>query len=161
MCHYRAMIQEASDVEKIGMKHYSFVPGTMELVNVVVTFNTQDLAWITVSHEDALVLSLKIARFQVCRVLVDPGSSVDLLCILAYKQMGIWISTLGNPGRVLKGFNGSTTWILGEIIFPIKADLIALNVLFSVVSNPSPYNSILRWMDSQNEGYPLNLSLES
>ena len=60
------MIQEASDMEKIGMKHYSFVPGTMEPINGVITFNTRDIVQITVSHEDALVLSLKIVGFQVC-----------------------------------------------------------------------------------------------
>ena len=57
------MIQEGNDVEKIGTEHYSFVPRTMELVDGVVTFNTQDLAQIIVLHEDALVLSLKIVVF--------------------------------------------------------------------------------------------------
>lgn len=50
-------------MEKIGTEHYSFVPRTMELVDGVVTFNTQDLAQIIVLHEDALVLSLKIVVF--------------------------------------------------------------------------------------------------
>lgn len=92
------MIQEAYDVDKIGTEHYSFVLGIMEPVDGVVTFNTWDLTRITIPHEDFLVLSLKIVRFQVCQVLVDPTISVDLLHILAYKHMGIPISTLGNSG---------------------------------------------------------------
>ena len=107
------MIQEASDMEKIGTKHYSFVPGTMEPIDGVITFKTQDIVQIIVSHEDALVLSLKIVGFQVCRVLVDLGSSIDSFHILAYKQMDIPISTLGNPGRVITGFKISTTRTLG------------------------------------------------
>ena len=67
------------------MEQISFVPGTMEPMDGVVYFNPWDPTLVTVPHEDALVLSLKIARFQVCRVLVDPGSSVDFLHISTYK----------------------------------------------------------------------------
>ena len=62
-CCRRVMIQEARNMEKIGTKHYFFVPMTMEPIDGVITFNTRDLAQIIVSHEDALVLSLKIVRF--------------------------------------------------------------------------------------------------
>ena len=122
-CRHRAMIQESSDVEKIGTEHYSFVLGTMEPVNGAITFNTRDLAWITVPHEDALVLSLKIVGFQVCQVLVDRGSSINSFHISAYKQMGVPISTLGNPSWVITGFNRSTTWTLGEIILLVEVVL--------------------------------------
>lgn len=94
-------------------------------------------------HENALVLSLKIVGFQVYRVLVDSGSSTDLLHISAYKWTGIPISTLGSPGQVLIGFYSLTTRSLGEIILPVEAGLTVLNVHFSVVANPSPYNTIL------------------
>lgn len=103
------MIQEASNIKKIGMKQYSFISGTMEPIDGVVSFSPQDLTRVIVPHEDVLVLSLKIARFQVCRVLVDLGSSVDLLHILTYKHMDISISTLGSLSRVLTGFNSLTT----------------------------------------------------
>ena len=138
------MIQEASDVERIGIKHYSFVLGTMEPIDGIFSFSPWDLTRVMIPHEDALVLSLKIIEFQVCRVLVDPISSTNLLYILAYKQMGIPISTLGSPSWVLTVFDGSTTWSLGEIVLPVEANPIALNVHFSIVLDPSPYNAILR-----------------
>ena len=137
------MIQEASSIKKIGMKQYSFISGTMEPIDGVVSFSPQDLTRVIVPHEDVLVLSLKIARFQVCRVLVDLGSSADLFHIFTYKQMGIPISTLGSLGRVLTSLNGLTTWYLGEIVLPVEVDSIAMNVCFSVVSNHLPYNTIL------------------
>lgn len=83
--HRRAMIQEGSDIEKINIEHYSFIPVTMEPVNKAITFNTQDLAQIIVLQEDVLVLLLKTIEFQVCQVLIDPGSSIDSFHISAYK----------------------------------------------------------------------------
>ncbi|RVW34719.1 hypothetical protein CK203_110692 [Vitis vinifera] len=116
----------------------------MQPIDGIASFSPQDLARVTVPHEDALVLSLKIVGFQVCWVLVDPGSSTNLLHISTYKQMGIPFSTLGSPSRVLIGFNGLTTWSLGEIVFPVEADPTNLNVHFSIGSDPLPYNAILR-----------------
>ncbi|RVW47717.1 hypothetical protein CK203_105090 [Vitis vinifera] len=85
------MIQEACDVDKIGTEHYSFVLGIMEPVDGVVTFNTWDLTRITVPHEDFLVLSLKIVRFQVCQTVewwilyvegVSRGISIGIIPVL-------------------------------------------------------------------------------
>ena len=67
------------------MEQYSFVLGTMEPMDGVVYFSPWDPALVIVPHEDALLLSLKIARFQVCQELVDPSSSVDFLHISAFK----------------------------------------------------------------------------
>ena len=38
-------------------------------------------------HYDVLVLTLFISGFDVHRVLVDPGSSIDLLQLLVFNQM--------------------------------------------------------------------------
>ena len=115
----------------------------MEPIDWVVSFNPRDLTRIIVLHEDTLVLSLKIANFQVCQVLIDSGNSTNLLHILVFKQMGISISTLGSLDWVLIGFNGSTIQSLGEIVFPIEIDPTALNIRFLFVLDPSPYNTIL------------------
>ncbi|RVW44581.1 hypothetical protein CK203_104467 [Vitis vinifera] len=46
------------------------------------------------------------------------------------------------PGRVLSGFNGSST-ILGRHILPVQASPVTLKVQFSVVQELSPFNVIL------------------
>lgn len=76
-------------------------------------------------------------------ILVDPGSSVDLLQVSLVKQMGFIPSSLENPGRILFGFNGASTTSLGDIILPIQAGPVTLNVLFFVVEDLSPFNVIL------------------
>ena len=94
-------------------------------------------------HYDALVLTVCINNFDVHRVLVDPGSAADLLHLPAFKQMRVSLDHLSSARRVLSGFNGATTLTVGDIAFPVKAGPVTQQVLFSVVENLGPYNSIL------------------
>ena len=92
---------------------------------------------------DALVLTICINNFDVHRVLVDPGSAADLLHLPAFKQMRVLIDHLRSAGRVLSSFNGATTLSVGDITFSVKAGPVTQQVLFSVVEDLGPYNSIL------------------
>ncbi|RVX00668.1 hypothetical protein CK203_030340 [Vitis vinifera] len=94
-------------------------------------------------HRDALILSLEIGDFDVRRILVDPGSSADLVQASVIGHMGHSLAGLENPGRILSGFNGSSTTSLGDIILPVRAGPVTLNVQFSVVQELSPFNIIL------------------
>ncbi|RVW46598.1 Transposon Ty3-I Gag-Pol polyprotein [Vitis vinifera] len=94
-------------------------------------------------HRDALILSLEIGDFDVRRILVDPGSSADLVQTSVVGRMGHSLAGLENPGRILSGFNGSSTTSLGDIILPVQAGPFTLNVQFSVVQELSPFNVIL------------------
>nr|CAN79633.1 hypothetical protein VITISV_038059 [Vitis vinifera] len=94
-------------------------------------------------HRDALILSLEIGEFDVRRILVDPGSSTDLVQASVVGHMGHSLVGLENPGRILSGFNGSSTTSLGDIILPVQDGPVTLNVQFSVVQELSPFNVIL------------------
>ena len=72
-------------------------------------------------HYDALVLTLCINDFDVQRVLVDPGSTVDLLQSLAFNQMKLSPLMLNSSGRILSSFNGVTTITLGDITLLVQA----------------------------------------
>ncbi|RVW32523.1 hypothetical protein CK203_008217 [Vitis vinifera] len=89
-------------------------------------------------HRDALILSLEIGDFDVRRILVDPGSSADLVQASVIGHMGHSLAGLENPGRILSGFNGSSTTSLGDIILPVRAGPVTLNVQFSVVQDCHP-----------------------
>ena len=94
-------------------------------------------------HRDALILSLGIRDFDVRRILVDPGSSVDLLQVSVIKQMGLELFSLENPGRILSRFNGAATTSLGDVVLPVQAGPTILKVQFSVVEDLSLFNAIL------------------
>ena len=95
---------------------------------------------VIVPHYDALVLTLCINGLDVHRVLVDPGSVVDLLQLPAFNQMKLSPQMLSSAGRILSGFNGTTTTTLGDITLPIQAGLVTQQVLFSIVDDLGPYN---------------------
>ena len=77
------------------------------------------------------------------KILVDLGSSADLLQVAVIKQMGFIPSSLENPGRILSGFKGSSTTSLRDIALLVQAGPVILNVLFSMVEDLSPFNAIL------------------
>ena len=75
------------------------------------------------------------------RILVDPGNFIDLLQMSTYTP-----PALENPSCILTKFNEASTVSLGDVILPVQADLVTLNVRFSVVEDLSPYNVIIRWV---------------
>ena len=78
------------------------------------------------------------------QILVDLGSLTDLLQVSVIKQMGFVSSSLENMGRILSGFNRASATSLGDVVLPVQAGLVTLNVQFSVVEDLSPFNAILR-----------------
>ena len=81
--------------------------------------------------------------FDVRRILVNPGSSADLVQASVICHMGRNLTGLENPRRILSGFNGVATTSLGDIVLSVQADPVTLNMQFSVVQDLSPFNVIL------------------
>ena len=99
--------------------------------------------WVITPHYDELVLTVGINNFNVHRVLVDPGSAADLLHLPTFKQMRVPLDRLTFAGKVLFGFNGATTLVVGDIAFPVQAGPVIQQALFSVVEDLGLYNAIL------------------
>ncbi|RVW72519.1 hypothetical protein CK203_053233 [Vitis vinifera] len=108
-----------------------------------IIFPPVDPTWILQPHRDALILFLEIGDFEVRRILVDPGSSADLVQASVVSHMGHSLTSLENPRRILSGFNGASTTSLGDIVLPVQASPVTLNIQFSVVQDLSPFNVIL------------------
>ena len=61
-----------------------------------------------------------LAVFDVHRVLVDPGSTTDLLQLLAFNQMKLSTGMMNSASQIFSSFNGATTTTLGEVTLPIQ-----------------------------------------
>ena len=96
-------------------------------------------------HYDALVLTLCISGFDVHRVLADLGNATNLLQLLAFNQMKLSSGMLNSAGRILFGFNNSTTTTLGDVTLPVQTRPVTQQVLFSIVEDLGPYNAIVGW----------------
>ena len=137
------MLRAASIRVKINTINTPESRTTLQPINGLVSFPPIDPTWIITPHYDALVLTLGINNFDVHRVLVDPGSTTELLHLPAFTQMKVPLSHLSSAGRVLSGFNGSTTLTVGDIALSVKAGPITQQVSFSVVEDLGPYNAIV------------------
>ncbi|XP_041026886.1 uncharacterized protein LOC121267075 [Juglans microcarpa x Juglans regia] len=88
---------------------------------VAITFDERDAKGILHPHDDALVVMMQVANFRTQRILIDNGSSADILFRDAFIKMSI------NPDRLrpalmpLKGFTGDIVDPIGVITLSISA----------------------------------------
>ena len=86
-----------------------------------ISFPPVNLNRIIVPRYDALVVTLCINGFDVHMVLIDSGSAIDLLQLLAFDQMKLSSGMLNSVKQILSDFNGATTTTLGDVALPVKA----------------------------------------
>ncbi|KAJ9557089.1 hypothetical protein OSB04_011703 [Centaurea solstitialis] len=114
-----------------------------ELDAAKLTFDQDDLSGNNQKHHDALVIQLTIGNCLTKRVLVDGGSSANVIFSDTLKIMGIDRSNIIRRTTTLVGFNGDATNTLGEIVLPVFAKGINKQTKFNVIDCPSAYNAIL------------------
>ena len=121
-----------------------------KLVDGPISFPPVNPNRVIMPQYDALVLTLCINGFDVHKVLINPGNAENLLQLPAFKQMKLSLDVVNSAERILSGFNGATTVTLGDVKVPVKAGPVTLQVLFSIVEDLGPYNSIMgqTWLHS-------------
>ncbi|XP_010245143.1 PREDICTED: uncharacterized protein LOC104588767 [Nelumbo nucifera] len=110
------------------------------------SFTSEDLKGFAVPHEDALVISAIIAKFVDKRILVDSGSSADILFYEAFEKMRIAPERLQAADVPLVGFSNNVVRLEGKITPPLtvgmKPKQATRMTKFLVVRIGSPYNAI-------------------
>ena len=98
-------------------------------------------------HDDALVVSIRVEDYNVHRMLVDNGSSADILYYPMFQQMGINRARLTPTNAALVGFGGTRVLPLGAITLSVTIGdyprQIIQDVTFLVVNCSSADNGIL------------------
>ncbi|KAL0441205.1 UNVERIFIED_CONTAM: hypothetical protein Sradi_0059400 [Sesamum radiatum] len=112
-----------------------------------IAFGEQDLDPMKNQNNDALVISATLSNFWVKKVLVDSGSSADIIFYDAYVQLGVDNAQLRKVNTPLTGFSGEMIEPLGEVTLPLSLGSYPKRstkmVKFLVVKAPSAYNIIL------------------
>ena len=70
----------------------------------IIGFSEEDARHLHHLHDDVLVVSIRIEDYNMHRVLVDNGSSADILYYPAFQQMGIGRERLIPTNAPLVGF---------------------------------------------------------
>ncbi|KAL0446371.1 UNVERIFIED_CONTAM: hypothetical protein Slati_1765000 [Sesamum latifolium] len=85
-----------------------------------ITFSSKDLIGNGGSQDDPMIVKLDIANFVVHKVLIDNGSSTDIIFWNVLRQMGLEDSNLSPVQTPLVGFGGSEVASMGIIDLPVS-----------------------------------------
>ncbi|XP_028116477.1 uncharacterized protein LOC114314222 [Camellia sinensis] len=108
-----------------------------------ISFDDSDLVGVTHPHTDPLVIELHVNRFTIKRVLIDQGSTSEIMNYKTFVKHGFTDSLLSPADYPLFGFNASLEYPLGKITLPVRAGTKSIDVEFLVVKLPSLYNLIM------------------
>ncbi|KAG7533106.1 Retrotransposon gag domain [Arabidopsis thaliana x Arabidopsis arenosa] len=108
-----------------------------------ISFDNSDTQGLTGPHDDALVITLDVANFEVTRCLIDNGSSVDLIFLSTLQRMEISKADIIGPPAPLVAFTSDTSMSLGNIKLPVLTAGVPKIVEFIVFDRPAAYNIIL------------------
>ncbi|XP_074561110.1 uncharacterized protein LOC141817336 [Curcuma longa] len=113
----------------------------------VIGFGPQDLEGVETPHDNALVIKATIANYEISRVFVDTGSSVNIIFKSAFDQMQIDLDDLEPMATSLYGFTGNEVRPLGQIRLAISLGTEPARrtryCFFTIVDASSSYNVIL------------------
>ncbi|XP_073314736.1 uncharacterized protein [Primulina huaijiensis] len=112
----------------------------------VISFGPEDLRGIVAPHNDALVVTATIANYDVARIFIDNGSSVNILFKSTLDQMKVEGFEFDSVSTPLYGFAGHAIPPLGQITLPLSLGRdprrVTKMIPFTVVDTPSSYNGI-------------------
>ncbi|RRT76541.1 hypothetical protein B296_00015285 [Ensete ventricosum] len=98
-------------------------------------------------HDDALVISIRMANAYVKRVMIDTGSSTYILYFNAFQKLGLIDKDLVTLTSIMTGFTGDFVSPMGAATIPVtfggEPRSKTLIVPFIVVKLPSAYNVII------------------
>ncbi|GAV78076.1 hypothetical protein CFOL_v3_21544, partial [Cephalotus follicularis] len=113
----------------------------------VITFSEADYEGVRLPHDDPVVVTLLVELFTMKRILIDSGSSTDILYKHAFDQLRIPADQLKPVKTPLVGFTGETIHPMGSINLSVVAGTAPrqtqVEMTFLVVDTPSPYNAIV------------------
>ncbi|CAL1353738.1 unnamed protein product [Linum trigynum] len=114
---------------------------------VQIHFNQEPEEACQVPSEEALEILGVIAGCKVKRMLVDTGSSMDVLFKSTFERMQLAPELVRPSSSVLIGFSGAPAQVIGRVRLPVtlgdEVHCVTHSVEFGIVDFPSPYNVIL------------------
>ena len=123
------------------------VPKIARREGPIIGFSEEDARLLHHPHDDALVVRMQVGDYNMHRVLVNNGSSTDILYYPAFQQMRIDKERLIPTNAPLVGFGGSRVFPLGAVTLSVTVgdypQQITKDVTYLVVDCSFTYNAIL------------------
>ena len=110
-------------------------------------FSEEDARGIKQPHDDSLVITIMVEGFNTRKVLVDNGSSADIIYLSAFQQLKVDLKRLRPFESPLISFSGDKVYPKGIVTLTITTGSYSPQVTnkhnFLVVDSPSSYNVII------------------
>ena len=100
----------------LNIQLMGFVPKMAQINNPIIEFSKEDAQCLHHLHDDALVVSIQVGDYNTHQVLVDNGSSADILYYLAFQQIRVDREQLVPTNTSLVRFGGIKVHPLGAIM---------------------------------------------
>ncbi|XP_057446220.1 uncharacterized protein LOC130738281 [Lotus japonicus] len=112
-----------------------------------IIFTVRDFEGVQPHEDDPIVVMLRIAEYEIERVLLDQGSSADLIYGDAFENLGLTESDLLPYDGSLVGFSGEKVFVRGYVelktVFGEGKNAETFAIKFLVVKCTSPYNVLI------------------
>jgi hypothetical protein len=136
--HYFREVRNICVEERVEKARWSHIP---------ITFSEEDVRLQGFPHNDALVIEANIASWTLGKLLVDNGSSADIIFVDAFDKMGLSKDLLQPQDTPLYGFRGRVIHVLGKVVLLVSFRTVqnarTEYLSFDVVEIYCPYNGIL------------------
>ena len=108
-----------------------------------ISFSEEDRADVQDPNHDGLLITLHITNLLVKRILIDGGSSANIILLDTLKRMKIPETDIVPKSSALIGFSGEVKHTVGDIRLPMYIEGINTMQKFCVIDTVSSYNVIL------------------
>ncbi|CAL9026650.1 unnamed protein product, partial [Prunus brigantina] len=112
-----------------------------------ITFSEEDEEGIIYPHDDPMIIRADIADYDVGRVLIDTGSSVNVIFADAFKGLGVADGMVNRQITPLLSFSGDLVQPVGSVSLPIAFGVAPRKTMtydqFLIVDCPTAYNVII------------------
>jgi hypothetical protein len=95
----------------------------LEWAKVPITFTEENFKLKSVIHDDAMVIEVNIAGWIIGKVLVDNGSSADILFLKTFEKINLSQHMLHPPEYPVQGYGGKPIKPVGKYRFLYPSEI--------------------------------------
>ncbi|XP_038679469.1 uncharacterized protein LOC119980745, partial [Tripterygium wilfordii] len=136
------MLNQAYVSDKIPTDSFNGIVGNV-LASHLLSFTEDDIPPEGMGHNKALHISAMCRGKELASILVDNGSSLNILPKETFEKLPIDRSYLRPVPMVVRAFDGTRREIMGEIEIPLQVASVTFNVPFVVMDISPTYSCLL------------------